>query len=89
MNAPGGPAERSITPGGGGPVAPPDAAAARREQRAHRELNGVLDFLARDRKGLPGVDPMTVDRRTYLKRLDKLGLREMPDGHVRRKAGRP
>ena len=89
MNAPGGPAERSVTPGGGQPVPPPDAAAAQRERRAHRELNGVLDFLARDRRGLPGVDPMTVDRRTYLKRLDKLGLREMPDGHVSRKAGRP
>jgi hypothetical protein len=89
MNAPGGPAERSITPGGGQPVPPPDAAAARRERRAHRELNGVLDFLARDRRGLPGVDPMTVNRRTYLERLDRLGLRELPDGHVRRKAGRP
>ena len=89
LHAPGGPAERSITPGGGQPVPPPNAAAARREQRAHRELNGVLDFLARDRRGLPAVDPMTVDRRTYLTRLSRLGLRELPDGHVRPKAGKP
>jgi phospholipid/cholesterol/gamma-HCH transport system substrate-binding protein len=89
LNAPGGPAERSVTPGGGQPVPPPDAAAARREERAHRELNGVLDFLARDRKGLPAVDPMTVDRHTYLKRLDKLGLRELPNGHVKSKAAKP
>ena len=46
------------------------------------QYNEILDYLRRNQKGQPGVDPLTVPRTTYLRRMKDLGLKVNPDGTV-------
>ena len=87
LHAPSGapdPSKTVTTSDGRLPTLPENAGLA---AAAQAQINQIKDFLVRQRKGQPGVDPITVPKDVYLHRMSKLGLEVLPSGKVVKKAG--
>ena len=90
LNAPSGAPDPSKTVTDPGGLLPPLPANAGLAKAGQVQINEVKNFFARDRKGLPTVDPMAMPQTVYLQKMKKLGLKVLPSGNVvSRKAAGP
>jgi hypothetical protein len=79
--------DATSAPGGLLPPLPANVGLAKKGQV---QINQIKDFVTRDKKGLPAVDPLTTPQPVYLMKMKKLGLQVLPSGKVvaRKKAAR-
>ena len=101
LNAPGGPASRSITatpdlvsqlPGiicsvTQGQIVPCGGAAAKAFRQDQREVNEVEDYFRRKKAGQPAPSPFNKTRERFLRELNRMGLESTKDGRIRTKQG--
>jgi ABC-type transporter Mla subunit MlaD len=74
MNAPGGPAERSVTAPGSGLLPPLPGVNTLLAKAGNVQLNEIKDYMARRAKGKDAPDPVGLPQFEYLKQMKKLGL---------------
>ncbi len=103
MNAPGGRADRSLTPSNltglipgvicdviGGEIIPCPLAKNRKiYDKGQVQINQITDFFKRQRAGKQTPDPLVGTQNNFLKKLDEMGLESTKQGHIREKRGGP
>jgi hypothetical protein len=74
MNAPGGPADRTVTQTVPGGLLPPLPANVKLAAAGKAQMNELTFYLQRKAANKPAVDPLATTHANYLREMKKIGL---------------